>query len=145
MAQQALAIDASVGVKWFSAEGEAYVAQARSILKAQASGDIKLVVPDLFFHEIANALTCKKTIPISLVEDSLALLFSLGLSVYSPGEAFYRSTVRLARKHNITEYDACYVSVALGSRCPLVTADPHHQKKDFGCSIIAIEDWKLPL
>jgi predicted nucleic acid-binding protein len=145
LAQQALVIDASVGVKWFSAEGEASVSQARSILKAHAGGDIKIVVPDLFFYEILNALVHKKTIPTSMVEESIALLFALGLAVYSPSEAFFRSAVQLARKHGITEYDACYVAAAIGSHCPLVTANPRHHKKDFGCRVIGIEDWKLPL
>jgi predicted nucleic acid-binding protein len=142
MARQALVIDASVGVKWFTDAREGSVVQAREILRAQAAGDLDLVVPDLFFHEVLNALVCKKTIPQRLVEEAAAQLFELDLSVYAPGEELFRSSIQLARKHDITEYDACYVAAAVAANCPLVTANPRHQKKELGCRVISIEDWK---
>jgi predicted nucleic acid-binding protein len=143
MARQTLVIDASVGVKWFSDIDESSVPQARAIMKAHASGEINLVVPDLFFHEISNALVFKKTIPLDLIDDSLATLFELDLSVLQVSVERLYTAVRIARKAGITEYDACYVVAGIENRCPLVTANPRHQKPDLGCRVIPIEEWKI--
>lgn len=141
MARPPLVIDASVGVKWFISRSEPNVPQSRSILKAQADGEIDIVVPDLFFHEISNTLVHKRDISLPLLNESLDLLFDLGLSVFHPDQEFFRTSAQLARKNNITEYDACYAVIAIHIDCPLVTANPRHQKTELGCRVIPIEDW----
>jgi predicted nucleic acid-binding protein len=143
MAHRTLVLDASVGVKWFSAIGEDDVPQARSLMKAHACGDIKLLIPDLFFHEISNTLVQKKTLSINLIEESLTTLFDLDLSIITISEQLLQAAVRLARKANITEYDACYVAIAIENHCPLVTANPKHQKQNAGCRVIPLEEWKM--
>jgi len=51
-------VDASVGYKWI-AENEPYRGKAKALyIKHQRSGE-KILVPTLFFLEIANALTTK--------------------------------------------------------------------------------------
>lgn len=142
MARQTLVLDASVGVKWFSATGESYVPQARAIMKAHASGEISLVVPDLFFHEISNTLVCKKTLSMTLIEESITTLFDLGLFVFTANEQRFQTAAQLARKAGITEYDAYYIAAAIENHCPLVTANPRHQKEGLGCQVIPIEQWK---
>jgi predicted nucleic acid-binding protein len=142
MARQTLVLDASVGVKWFSDIGEAHVPQARAIMRAHAEDDITLVVPDLFFHEVSNALVHKKTISIDLLEESMTTLFDLNLSVVTANEERIRIAVRLARKAGITEYDACYAAAAIELKCPLVTANPRHQGRAMGCQVIYIEQWQ---
>lgn len=143
MAQQTLVLDASVGVKWFSGIGEAHVPQARAILAAHASGSIILIVPDIFLHEISNTLVHKKNLSIELIEESIVNLFALGLLVVPASEELIRKSAHLARKSDITEYDACYVVVAMGNNCPLVTANPRHQGKEPGCRVIPLEEWRV--
>lgn len=141
MAPETLVIDASVGVKWFSDKDEASVPQARSILKAHAAGEIKLLVPDLFFHEICNALVFKKNITQELLLDAIATLFDLDLGVFPVDVERLSSAVRIARKANVTEYDACYIALAIENRCPLITANPRHQKSEIGCRVVHIDHW----
>jgi predicted nucleic acid-binding protein len=143
MARQTLVPDASVGVKWFTAFGEADVRQARAIMQAHATGEIGLVVPDLFFHEISNTLVYKKKFPLTLVEESITTLFDLGLSIFTISEQRLHKATQLARKAGVTEYDAFYIVTAIENRCPLVTANPRHQKQDLGCQVINLEDWKI--
>jgi len=142
MARQTLVLDASVGVKWFSDIGEAYVPQARAILTAHASGNISVAVPDIFFHEISNALVNKRMLSMSLIEDSITSLFDLRLSVLPVSKERLRAAVQIARQAGITEYDACYAAVAIENRCPLVTANPRHQGQTLGCQVIPIEEWR---
>ncbi len=141
MAPKTLVVDASVGVKWFRDINESSVPQARALLKAHAAGEINLVVPDLFFHEISNALVFSKTSTIDLIDESLATLFDLDLAVFPMNVERLRTGVRIARKAGVTEYDACYVVAAIESRCPLVTANPRHQRPEMGCRIIPIDQW----
>jgi predicted nucleic acid-binding protein len=143
MARQTLVLDASVGVKWFSASSESYVPQARAIMAAHANGEISLMVPDLFFHEISNALVCKKTLPLNLVEQSITTLFDLGLAIFIASEQSIHSAVQIARKAGITEYYACYLAAAIENSCPLITANPRHQKQELGCQVIPIEQWGI--
>lgn len=63
MARQSLVLDASVGVKWFSARGESALAKALDIRDAHIDGHAVIMVPDLFFYEVANAIVHKKAIP----------------------------------------------------------------------------------
>jgi predicted nucleic acid-binding protein len=141
MARPTLVLDASVGVKWFSAAGESYVPQARAIMQAHADGEVDLIVPDIFFHDICNALVYKKIIPLSLVEESLSTLFDLSLTVLNVNQKFLYAAARLARQAGITEYDACYAVAAVENHCPLVTANPRHQNSKSGCRTIFIEQW----
>jgi predicted nucleic acid-binding protein len=142
MARQTLVLDASVGVKWFVAAGEDYVAQARAIMKAHVNDEISIIVPELFFHEISNALVNKKTIPVNLIEESAAILFDLGLHVLTINEERLRTAIQIARKAGVTEYNASYAAAAMENGCPLVTANPRHHKPELGCQIIPIDQWK---
>jgi len=50
-------VDASVAAKWFvPAEGETLTYEALEFLRRYATGQIRLIVPDLFWGEFANIL-----------------------------------------------------------------------------------------
>ncbi|MDP2936092.1 MAG: type II toxin-antitoxin system VapC family toxin [Dehalococcoidia bacterium] len=142
MARQTLVVDASVGVKWFSAVGEAHVPQARAILLDCAFGGINVIVPELFFHEIANALVHKAVISDGQLAEAVTTLCSLDLVLFATNGERLRTAAQLARKARITEYDAYYAVAAIENGCPLVTANPRHQRQDLGCQVIPIEKWQ---
>ena len=141
MARQTLVLDASVGVKWFSAAGEGHVSEARAILLEYARGDLAVMVPDLFFHEIANALVHKKTLSAEQLSKAMSTLWALGLTTLRVNEDLLKAATQLAREAKITEYDAFYVVAAIENGCPLVTANPRHQRKGLRCEVIPIERW----
>lgn len=142
MARQTLVVDASVGVKWFSAVGEAHVPQARAILLDCASGGINVMVPEIFFHEIANALVHKAVISDGQLAEAVTTLCSLDLVLFVTNGERLRTATQLARNARITEYDACYVVAAIENGCTLVTANPRHQRADMGCRVVPIEEWQ---
>lgn len=50
-------IDASVAAKWLlPASGETLTQEAAELLKRYAGGEVRFVVPDLFWAELANVL-----------------------------------------------------------------------------------------
>jgi predicted nucleic acid-binding protein len=53
------------------------------------------------------------------------------------------TSVQLSRELGITIYDSCYLALAQKVACPLVTANPRHQKQVPGCDIIPVEKWRL--
>jgi len=135
-------LDASVGVKWFSAKDEGGLSQALTIRDEHVAGDILIVVPDLFYYEVANALTHKKSIPVKEIQSALSDLFALGLKTVAVGTALLTASTTLSRQFGITIYDSCYVALGQETASPLVTANPRHQGKSFGCKVISIQEWR---
>ena len=142
MARPPLILDASVGVKWFSRKDEASLNQALSIREAHLSQKILVVVPDLFYYEVTNALTNKKFFSSEIVQSASSALFSLNLHTINININLLSRSISLARKFNITVYDSCYIAAAASLSCPLVTANPRHQKQDMGCRVITLDEWK---
>jgi len=142
MARQPLVVDASVGVKWFSGKDEASLPQALSIRDNHLSGQLLIVVPDLFYYEVTNAIVNKRFIPTGSVLEASTALFILGFLTVPINVGLLENTVKLSRQLNITIYDACYMALAIGNNCPLVTANPRHQVQLPGCNVIPLEEWR---
>jgi predicted nucleic acid-binding protein len=144
MARFSLVIDASVAVKWFSTQGESGVPQAVQILESIDQNDSEVMVPDLFFYEVANALAYKKILSLKDLQTAISDMFSLGMKVIPVDSILLSQSMDIARRYSITVYDAFYTTIAAANRCPLVTANPRHQKGEFGCRVVAVEEWKNP-
>jgi predicted nucleic acid-binding protein len=142
MARPALVLDASVGVKWFSRKDEADLNQALSIRDAHLSQTILVGVPDLFYYEVTNALSNKKFFSNETIQSAASALFSLNLQTITINSNLLSTAAVIARRFNITVYDSCYIAAAASLKCPLVTANPGHQKQDMGCQVITLQEWK---
>ena len=138
-------LDASVGVKWFSQRGEDSLPQALAIREGHLAGDVQVMVPDLFYYEVANALVHKKDTPVEAIQSVVRDLFDLGLEAFPADTGLLAGSATLARQFAMTVYDACYIALAREQRCPLVTANPRHQRPDLGCRVIPIEEWRRDL
>ncbi len=124
MHNSGLILDACVAVKWFFDKGEDNLSQALALKKEHVSGNIKIIVPELFYYEVANALRYKKYIPLERVATSLKALFDLSLQSTLVTANTIINSVNLARERDITVYHACYCILAAALKCPLVTANP---------------------
>ncbi len=141
MARQSLVLDASVGVKWFSARDEASLEQALAIRDAHVEKEVLILVPDLFFYEVANAVAGKKSIPSEVVRSAVASMFDLDLGTVAIDSGLLDISVTLSRQLNVTVYDAVYIALSVKYDCPLVTANPRQQKEGSECAVIPVEDW----
>jgi predicted nucleic acid-binding protein len=144
MARFSLVIDASIGVKWFSTQGESGIPQAVQLLDSIGQNDSEVMVPDLFYYEVTNALAYKKILSTKELQSAVSDLFALEMKLIPVDSSLLTRSVEIARQHNITVYDALYAAIAIANRCPLVTANPRHQKNELGCRVIAIEEWRKP-
>lgn len=119
-------VDASVAAKWFlPAKGETLIEEAFRLLHQYTKGEVRLVVPDLFWAELGNLLwramrqgRCRK----ATAESALASLKDRKLPTVST-LALLDLALGIATAFDRTVYDSLYVALALHSKAQLVTAD----------------------
>jgi predicted nucleic acid-binding protein len=119
-------VDASVAVKWcVSSQEEKFAAQAEQLLDAYDRGKCQLLVPDLFWPEMANALwkaVWKQKIDHAWAQKAYSKVADLDiLTVDSFG--LISEALLLAARYQRTVYDSLYVVLAQSAGAELVTAD----------------------
>lgn len=120
MAREKKVIDASVVVKWFlEEEGSKEALQLR---EQHISEKITLVVPELLFLEVLNALRYKGGTQKILAEANRAL-WDMQFHVEKMNSFLLENASILALQHGLSLYDALYLALALLYGCSLVTAD----------------------
>lgn len=120
MAREKKVIDASIIVKWFVTETGSN--EALELQKAHSQGDCLLIIPELAFLEVFNALRYKNPHKDTL-QNVNAQLWKLQLHTEKINEYLLEQGSRLAIDNDLTLYDAIYLALAQIHGCPLYTAD----------------------
>lgn len=119
-------LDASVAGKWFLPKaGEPLVEEALEILEGYTSGQITLLVPDLFWPEFGNILwkaVRGERISRQSAEEALSMLADIALPTAS-SLPLLSNALGMAVTFGRTVYDCIYVALALARNLPLITAD----------------------
>ena len=115
--------DANVVLKWFHSEGEEEVEAARALLEAHKERTVALSVLDLTIYEVGNALMRGRA--GASADQAATVLEALGEICPSirPSSEEMRASSQLAKRHDLTLYDAAYAAVAQGRSAELVTLD----------------------
>ncbi len=90
---------------------------------AFVKGKIGITVPSLLFYETLNALRYSRIYDQSDLTMAADSLSKYGFDVWEPRGQVYRDMARLSLKHDITLYDAAYVSLSEHLRAPFYTTD----------------------
>lgn len=115
--------DANVALKWFHAEGEEEVEDARALLTGQRDRTIALRVLDLTPYELGNALLRGRIgVDAERIAQVLDALREICPAVTPTGEDL-NAAARLAAEHDLTFYDAAYAAVANRHGAELATLD----------------------
>lgn len=124
--------DANVALKWFHAEGEEEVPEARALLDAHRSRDIGIAVLDLTPYEVGNALMRGRA--RATAEQAAIVIEALGgvCGAVSPDPADFRRAAELAEQHGLSLYDAAYAAVAERHEAELATLDRELLKAGLG-------------
>ncbi len=117
-------VDASVALCWcFEAQKTAYT---EAVFECLATGD-EAVVPGIWPFEVVNSLIVaerRKGISFGQLETFVAGLKDLPVEVDLEGvKRAYSSILRLARRHQLSSYDAAYLDLAFFEGLPLATLD----------------------
>ena len=116
-------IDASLALRWFL-DDEADRNYALSILASLSKN--RAIVPMLWFYEVGNGLVMayrRKRLTRDQIEGFLQRVKALPIvaAEYTPAEIL--EIPALAHAHNLTNYDAAYLGVAMRLGLPLATTD----------------------
>jgi predicted nucleic acid-binding protein len=127
-------VDSSVAVKWLDAKGEDEVEAANSLLRAEAESRIRLLVAELVFYEVGNALVRCRGWPGRKAGDGLEDLESICPDVV-PLTRWLRTDAAIrAARHGLSYYDAVHWATAESIGATLVTADRQLLDLDAGIS-----------
>lgn len=118
-------VDASVIAKWLLPEAD--VAPADRLRDLAVGGECRLLAPDLWRIEIANALWARTRRGANRLHetdaaDALAVVSRMPV-VTVASEELLALAFDVALDASITVYDALYAALSLRERAPLVTAD----------------------
>lgn len=134
-------VDASVIVKWLNQESEDDAGAALELLRSAHEGRTNLFTSDLAPHEVINALVRGKKLKGHFLEEAVKLFYSLPLTFMPTDYLTAASAAIIASEHNITFYDAVYISLILDEQTPLVTANPKHQRVLAHLPVIPVTAW----
>ena len=117
-------VDASVGFAWVYPNQSS--AETDILLEEIESG-AEVVVPSLWFLEVANGLLAaqrRRLLTAAERKKALERLLILTFTIdEETGQAAFRRTSELADKHGLSVYDAAYLEVALRRKLPLGSRD----------------------
>jgi predicted nucleic acid-binding protein len=114
-----VALDASVVLKWFHAEGEAHAEAARGLREQFEAGEMRVAAPPLLWLEILNVAARRWRWSGTRLDVLAASLPDLGFDLIEPE---LEGVAEWAAK-GLTAYDAAYVAVAEEAGVPLLTDD----------------------
>ncbi len=116
-------VDTSVVIKWFHAEGESEVTEARCLLAAHRDELLTAHVLDLGIYELGNVLLRALGWHAAAVADQIDDLLVICGPPLTPAPAWYRTAAQLGERHELSFYDAMFVAAAHETRASLVSAD----------------------
>lgn len=123
-----IVVDASVGIKWLK-QNEQYAKIALRFYRHHLENKNLIIVPSLFFLEIANVLAVTKDISETTMKEGLKLLNKSGFKLHSFTKDNLIDASLLAKKYSTTVFASLYAIVAKEQKCTLITADEQFLKK----------------
>ncbi len=121
-------LDASVAAKWFlPSPAEPLRKQALTLLDSYRAGQLRFVVPDLFWSELANVFWKafrQGRWEQSDAENALRLARERKFPTLPAIDLLDRA-LQIAMAFDRTVYDSLYIAAALATSSELVTADEH--------------------
>jgi predicted nucleic acid-binding protein len=122
----AFVLDASVAISWcFPGDPTEDTPYSRKVLRELAANDA--IVPEIWAFEIANSIfvsfSKRKRISEQQIEEFLSLLRDLPIRIESQDLWANVALEALARRHDLSAYDAAYLDLALRTNLALATSD----------------------
>jgi len=132
MERNALVLDASIIIKWFTKEENRD--KAIAIRKAFIENEIEIAVPDLILYEISNALKHNPLFTSENVKEAIDSLLEIGIDIIIPIPETIHRAIDIAFSSKISLYDAFYIALALDLGFDFITADKklYEKTKEYG-------------
>jgi predicted nucleic acid-binding protein len=119
-------LDASVAAKWFlPGAHEPLVKEALGLLGRYADGELRFIVPDVFWTEFGNILwkaVRQRRYSRNSAENAISMIQERHLPTISSRELL-NDAFAIATDFDRTVYDSLYVALAVAFKTHLITAD----------------------
>lgn len=115
-------LDSSVALKWIFDDEDAHE-DAIKYRQRHMSGEEMIIVPSLFFYEIANVLATKIKLSASDAVEIFSMFWNLDFEIFDFGLENFLSAINLSVHYKVSVYDAVYIELAKKLNCNLITAD----------------------
>ena len=118
-------LDASIAIQWLLVDE---IDRQYSLRILAALNEQQASVPALWLYEVGNALVMacrRKRISADQMSVFLKRLGLLPIRLVQPTIGDMYDLPHLAQQHNLTNYDAAYLALALKFDLPLATTDKH--------------------
>jgi len=122
-------LDTSVVIKWFSEYDEDDLQKALDLRYKILEGEYHIVVPDLVFYELSNALRYNPRFTANDVKDAVNTVMDMGFDVKGIENETVEGAVEIAFQYNVSVYDAYFMALSRKEKKPLVTADCRFYRK----------------
>ena len=113
-------VDASVLVKLFSIEEDSN--KAEYLIKNHVTEKIILIIPELLFLEVSNALKYKKN-DENKIKEANEKLWDFQFHIERLNKNIMDLAIKIALENNFTIYDSLYIALAQIYGAELITAD----------------------
>ncbi len=125
MERQKKIIDSSIIVKWFVNEKGSD--KAMQLKEQHLENQIVIIVPELIFFEVLNALRFKEKDEETLKEIR-ETLWDIQFFIVHTNTFILDKTIEISLKYNLSIYDATYAALSQIYGCPLITEDKKLKK-----------------
>lgn len=116
-----LVVDASAALAIVLAEDEAD--WIRETVEARFGNGASVLVPELFWLEMASSLAGRHRQPMDVILESLATLDRLGLATVLTRRPGLLKTIVMTSERRLSAYDATYLALAEAAGADLLTLD----------------------
>jgi len=116
-------LDTSVVVKWFSEHDEDDLDKALGLRSGVLGRTVSVIVPDLLFYELSNALRYNPRFTTSDVKEAIQTVLDMGFEVKGIEAHIIDRAVEIAFDYNVTLYDSYFLALSQVEKKPLITAD----------------------
>lgn len=116
-------VDASTCLKWIFDENDSLI--ARNLQREFENNKVLLVAPNLWEYEITNALASavrRKKISLNKSKAALKALLEARPEIMEI-TILLEKCLTNAQKYDLSAYDSAYVTLAIESEIPLISAD----------------------
>lgn len=138
---KAFVVDTSVAIKWFTYTNETDIFQAKKFLFDVQGGKIIVLAPAIFLAELANVFLLSKKLTALQTKTAIEIIGNSRIAIAAINKEIIISAVILAEKHEITVYDAIFLSLAKQWNCPLISADQKSHGKITDGSVMMLKDY----